>query len=238
MRVIVTGASRGIGNGIARAAAAAGHDVGLVARSADLLEQLQNELTSAGHVAARAVVDLQDASATERAFGELIDSLGGVDALVNNAGLVIRRSIVDLELAEWQAMMRTNVDGVFHATRAVLPTLRAQQSGHIVNISSISGRMPLSGGSGYAASKYAVTGLSESMFHELRDDGIKVSTVFPGSVATETRPTGDDSWKVTPVEVGETVVHLLETAPGNCVHSVEIRPLRKPYDAVLPPQLG
>ncbi|MEM7164362.1 MAG: SDR family NAD(P)-dependent oxidoreductase [Planctomycetota bacterium] len=229
MRIIVTGASRGIGQGIARVLAAAGHRVGLVARSESLLRELQDELRSAGHDhVAYAAVDLCDAKETERECVRLSQELGGIDALVNNAGRVIRRSIVEISLEEWQAVMRTNIDGVFHATRALLPQLRAQRSGHIINVSSISGRVPLPGGSAYAASKYAVTGLSESMFHELRDDGIKVSVVFPGSVATESRPTSDDSWKVTPQQVGETCLHLLQTAPENCVHSVEIRPLKRP----------
>lgn len=228
MRVIVTGASRGIGEGVTRVLAEAGHSVGLAARSTDALERIASELREAGATVTTARVDLTDAEGTASQLAALIADLGGVDALINNAGRVIRRSITDITPAEWQEVMRTNVDGVFHATRAVLPQMQKQQAGHIINVSSISGRVPLPGGSAYAASKYAVTGLSESMFHELRDDGVKVSVVFPGSVATESRPTADDSWKVTPRQVGETCLHLLSTAPGNCIHSVEIRPLQRP----------
>ena len=105
-----------------------------------------------------------------------------------------------------------------------------QKSGHVVNVSSISGYFPLKGGSGYAATKYAVTGFSDSLFQEVREHGVKVTTVFPGSVdSTSHRHEGQDSsWKVRPEEVGDAVLGLLRTRDGNVISRLEIRPLGRP----------
>ncbi len=232
MKAVVTGASRGIGRGIATVLASEGCAVGLLARaaSADRLAAVRGEIESAGGTAFVQTCDLRDASETAAALDALVDSLGGVDVLVNNAGLVIRKDAMSLSLDEWHAMVETNVNGVFHATRAVLPRLVAQRSGHIVNVSSISGYHPLPGGSGYAATKYAVTGFSESLFHEVREHGIKVTTVFPGSVDSDShRHAGQDgTWKVRPDEVGRAVWDVVRTRPENCISRVEIRPLNRP----------
>ena len=231
IRVIVTGASRGIGRGIATVLGREGFAVGLVARSEDLLAEAAREIRAAGGSASTAPCDLRDAESTRTAFASLIADMGGVDALINNAGLVIRKDVFELSFAEWRDMMATNADGVFLATRAVLPHLEAAGRGHIINISSISGRLPLAGGSGYAASKYAVSGFSASLFHELRDRGIKVTTIYPGSVDSASHrhdPGEDASWKVRPEEVGEACRDVLRSASGTCISELEIRPLRRP----------
>ena len=231
MKVVVTGASRGIGRGIARVLGREGFEVGLLARTEDLLLELQSEIRAAGGTCHVAPCDLRDAAATEEAIDGLVKDLGGLYGLINNAGLVIRKDICTISLEEWKLLIDTNVHGLFHATRAALPHLRERGKGHIVNISSISGRLPLAGGSAYAASKYAVTGFSESLFHELRDLGIKVTTIFPGSVDTGSHrhdPRADQGWKVRPEEVGDACRDLLRTRAGNCISQLEIRPLNRP----------
>ena len=128
-------------------------------------------------------------------------------------------------------MIETNVSGLFYATRAVLPHLKSQGRGYIINISSISGRLPLCGGSGYAASKYAVTGFSDSLFLEVRDYGIQVTTIYPGSVDSASHlhdPGEDTGWKVRPEEVGQACRDILRMRPGACISQLEIRPLRRP----------
>jgi NADP-dependent 3-hydroxy acid dehydrogenase YdfG len=126
-------------------------------------------------------------------------------------------------------MVDTNLNGLFYATRAVLPHLVRQKRGHIVNASSISGYVPLAGGSGYAATKQAVTCFSESLFPEVREHGIKVTTVFPGSVDTESQRSSDDTaWKLRPEEVAEAVLAALRTRAEDCWSRVELRPLRRP----------
>jgi NADP-dependent 3-hydroxy acid dehydrogenase YdfG len=231
MKIIVTGASQGIGRGIATRLAAAGHDVGLLARSEARLQDLQQRLTSEGRSAPYVACDLQDSDAVAPAIATLIDRLGGIDALINNAGLVIRRDVFSLTLDEWHAMVNTNINGLFYATRAVLAPMRAQGQGHIINVSSISGKVPLPGGSGYAATKFACTGFSQSLFQELRDYGIKVTTIYPGSVDSASHrhdPDADHGWKVQPEEVGQACLDVLNTRPGNCVSELEIRPLSRP----------
>ncbi len=231
MKVIVTGASQGIGKGIASVLAREGFQVGLTARSLDLLQQLQSQIQADSGQCAIASGNLRDPISTQDAIHRLIDRLEGVDALINNAGLVIRKDIFTLSLDEWHAMIETNVNGLFYATRAVLPHMKKQGHGHIINISSISGRVPLPGGSGYAATKYAVTGFSESLMHEVRDEGIKVTTVFPGSVDSDSHrhnPAEDHSWKVKPEEIGMACCNILRTNPGTVISAIEIRPLKKP----------
>lgn len=231
MKVIVTGASRGIGRGIATELGKHGYTLGLVARSGALLEEIANQINDSGGDAHSEVADLRSWDGTRDAIEALIDRMSGVDALINNAGQVIRKDAMAIGIDEWCRMIETNVNGVFYATRAVLPTLTSQERGHIINVSSISGYFPLPGGSGYAASKYAVTGFSESLFQEVRDYGIKVTTVFPGSVDTQSHrhdPNADHSWKVQPEEVGKACRDALETSSGNCISRIEIRPVSRP----------
>jgi NADP-dependent 3-hydroxy acid dehydrogenase YdfG len=230
MKVIVTGASKGIGRGVATFLAMEGFTIGMLARSSDLLEDLRQSIEEQGGRCFAAACDLRDPDSTALAVVATADALGGVDALVNNAGLVIRKNVFDISIDEWRDMIDTNINGLFYATRAVLPYFKAQQRGHIVNVSSIAGKVPLPGGSGYAATKYAVTGFSQSLFQEVRGHGIKVTTIFPGSVDSESHrhdPAEDTSWKVTPAEVGAAVRDVLNTATGTLISELEIRPLRK-----------
>jgi 3-oxoacyl-[acyl-carrier protein] reductase len=231
MKVIVTGASRGIGRGIATYLAMDGLEVGLLARSKELLEDVRQSIEEQGGTCFAAACDLRDHDQTQLAVAALADGLGGVDALINNAGVVIRKNVLDISVEEWRAMIETNVNGVFYATRAVLPHLVDSRQGHIINISSISGKVPLPGGSGYAASKFAVTGFSQSLFQELREFGIKVTTIYPGSVDSQSHrhdPAHEQTWKVTPEEIGQVCRDVLRTSPGTCVSELEVRPLRKP----------
>ncbi len=230
-RIIVTGASTGIGRGIATCLGGNRMVLGLVARSGDLLEELRGQVRELGSDCFFRTCDLRDYGAVEASLSGLVEDMGGVDALINNAGLVIRKDALTISLEEWHAMVDTNINGLFHATRVILPYMVSQARGHIINISSISGRVPLPGGSGYAATKYAVTGFSESLFHEVREHGIKVSVIFPGSVDSESHrqdADSDTSWKIWPEEVGQVCHDLLQTRDTNCISQVEIRPLRKP----------
>lgn len=231
MKVIVTGASKGIGRGIARVLAREGHQLGLLARSLNLLGELRDEIRSGGGICEIAACDLRNHDETSRSIQALTEALGGLDALINNAGLVIRKDVLSISLDEWHAMIETNVNGVFYATRAALPYLRESQNAHLINISSISGKVPLPGGSGYAASKYAVTGFSDSLFQELRDYGIKVCSVYPGSVDSDSHrhdPSEDHSWKVKPEDVGIACRDLMNASGPACISHLEIRPLRRP----------
>lgn len=230
MRVIITGASRGIGKGIASYLAMDGCSVGLIARHAEMLGDVCASIREQGGTAFGAACDLRDYEVTQAAVHSLAEDLGGVDALINNAGLVIRKSVWDLGIEEWRTLVETNISGMFHTTKAVLPIFREQARGHVINVSSISGKVPLPGGSAYAATKYAVTGFTQSLLGEVRDFGIKVTAIFPGSVDSASHrhdPGADPSWKVTPEEIGQACAQVLRTAPGTLISEVEVRPLRK-----------
>ena len=231
MRIVITGASKGIGRGIAEVLANYGHSLGLLARSGDLLSALKKSIENLETDCYISTCDLRDPVATNDVIADLIERLHGIDALINNAGVIIRKDIFKLSVEEWLAMIETNINGVFFASRTAIPYFVAQKSGHIINISSISGRLPLQGGSGYAATKHAVTGFSESLFQEVRDYGVKVTTIFPGSVDTashSTKKATDDRWKITPNEIGEACQEILNTSTRNCISRLEIRPLNRP----------
>lgn len=229
MKVIITGGGRGIGRGIATFLARNGFEVGILSRSKVQLESVQREIEVAEGHCEIAPCDIRQAAEVTAAVELLTSRLEGVDALINNAGLIVRKDVFDITVEEWLDMVATNLNGLFFTTRAVLPYFVANGGGHILNVSSISGRVPLPGGSGYAATKYAVAGFSESLFHELRDKNIKVTTLFPGSVDSEShRGDRDGAWKVKPEEVGKACRDILRTGPGTVISQVEIRPLRKP----------
>lgn len=232
MKVIVTGASRGIGRGIATyLGRQPGFQLGLMSRSEADLHVVQQEIAAGGTDCFVHAGDLRDERDADFAIGTLIEFLKGVDALVNNAGLVIRKDIFDITPDEFRQLIETNVNGLYYATRAVLPFMRDQGRGHIINVSSISGKVPLPGGSAYAASKFAATGFSQSLLQEVRDYGIKVSTIYPGSVASQSHrhdPGEDDAWKVQPEDVGRACADILLAAPGTLISELEIRPLARP----------
>lgn len=231
MRMIITGASRGIGAGIAEACVAKGHKVGLLARSADRLAKLTHNL---GPLACWRQADVGDLDQVTTAINALVAQLGGLDAMVINAGLSIRQDLLQLQPSDWQRMVDTNVHGSWNSARASVPHLKAseQPKRHLIFISSISGRLPLAPGSGYAATKYAVTGLAESLFLELREHHIATSVVYPGSVATklhQDQPGTDHDLMVQPREVGEAICTIIDQPGNTVIHQMEIRPLQRPH---------
>jgi NADP-dependent 3-hydroxy acid dehydrogenase YdfG len=219
---IVTGASRGIGRAIALRLSDDFDIVG-VARSDYELESLAQEIEARGGSCRPRVVDITNPDAVEAA-------LSGVDAqvLVNNAGVGTLKPFMELTRDDWMRMVNVNFNALFDVTRAVLPSMIARQSGHVVIIGSISGRSAYVGGSCYAATKHAAMAFSESLMLELRDSGVKVSIVNPGSVATHFSERSDKSWMLTPEDVAESVAFIVNTPADVLVHRVEIRTLTVP----------
>jgi 3-hydroxy acid dehydrogenase/malonic semialdehyde reductase len=216
---VVTGASRGIGRAIALRLART-HDILALARNQPALEDLAREIRSVGGACTVAGVDLRDPKA-------IAAELHGVDAqvLVNNAGLGPMKPLMELSSDEWQAMVDVNFSALYHVTRAVLPAMIKRRSGHVVVIGSIAGRSAFVGGTCYAATKHAATAFAESLMLEVRDHGVKVSIVNPGSVATEFSHRNDPSWMLSADEVAESVAHVIDTPPDVLVHRLEIRAL-------------
>ncbi len=220
---LITGASRGIGRAIALRLAPRWTIVAL-ARTAAELESLAEEIRTGGGACEPIVVDVTDGPAVRRA-------LEGrhVDVVVNNAGVGVMKPFVELTPEDWQLMMDVNVNGVYHVTHALLPGMIRRGRGHVVIIGSISGKSGFAGGTGYAATKFAVNGFAESLMLEVRDAGVKVSVVMPGSVATSFSRTGrDQSWKLMADDVAAAVEFLLDAPQRMLVDRIEMRPLNPP----------
>lgn len=220
---LVTGASRGIGRAIALRLAPRWSIVAL-ARSAPELDILAAEIGRKGGTCESLVMDVSDGRAVR-------SGLAGraIDVVVNNAGVGVLKPFVELTSDEWQLMMDVNLNAVYHVTQAVLPGMIERGRGHVVIVGSISGKTGFVGGTAYAATKFAVNGFAESLMLEVRDAGVKVSVVMPGSVATSFSKTGrNQSWKLMAEDVAESVAFLLDTPQRMLVDRVEMRPLNPP----------
>jgi 3-oxoacyl-[acyl-carrier protein] reductase len=220
---VVTGASRGIGRAIALRLAG-DFEIAAVARSQTELSALEREIEAKGGQCRPLVADVTDPRAIDNA-------LAGIDAqvLVNNAGIGAIKPFMELTRDEWRQMVDVNFNALFDVSRAVLPPMIARKSGHIVVIGSISGRSAFVGGTCYAATKAAVNAFTESLMLELRDSGIKVSVINPGSVAT-TFGSGwsAKSWALSADAVADGVAQMLATPPNVLIHRMEIRTLTVP----------
>jgi short-subunit dehydrogenase len=186
-RILVTGASSGIGAALGPMLAERGAIVGLVARRADRLDAVLAECEAAGPGRGhrRWVVDLSDTAAAAQVGRDAWDAFGGLDAIVNNAARPMRRSVTRLDLDTIDAVMRTNFYGPVASTLAVLPRMLERDHGVIVNVSSTGGRMGIPNEAAYAASKFALSGWTESMAMDLWSTGVEVRLITPGAIATE-----------------------------------------------------
>jgi 3-oxoacyl-[acyl-carrier protein] reductase len=230
---LVTGASRGIGRSIALRLAQLGTRLLLVARDQNALARVQQELAQdSTHLATAAQAlpcDLTSASEIE-SLASRIDAAGGCDILINAAGIgSIGAPMHEIPVEDFDAVFATNVRAPFLLMRAVIPHMIARGSGDIVNISSLAGQGPLANGAAYAASKWALNGLSYSAAEELRSDGIRVSVVAPGSVNTDFGRGGKDRTKMLqPEDVAAAVAMLVTQPPHAFISEVRMRPTRKP----------
>ena len=179
---VVTGASRGIGAAVVRAAAKRGAQVGLISRTQDELDALLKEVGGRGAVA---TADVGDRTQAEKAIADIERALGPIDILVNNAGIGWYGAFADTPVEDFERLMRVNYLGTIYATKAVLPGMIARRKGHIVNVSSVAGRIGAPFEAAYSATKFAVTGLSEALAIELSASGVGVSIINPGIVETE-----------------------------------------------------
>jgi NAD(P)-dependent dehydrogenase (short-subunit alcohol dehydrogenase family) len=224
---LVTGGSRGIGLAIARALAGDGVNVSVTG-----LSEARPSIESAGPSSVETLrADVRRYDEIERAINATVGRFGGLDILINNAGVGIFADVADMTPGQWSDVIETNITGVFYACHAAIPHLRRRGGGSIVNISSLAGSNPFVRGAAYCASKAAVNAFSESLMQEVRYDHIRVSCVAPGSVATEFAQ-GDAAkgadWKVAPEEVAEVVINLLRHPARSLPSRVELRPTRPP----------
>ena len=229
---VVTGSTKGIGLATAEALLEAGARVLISARNARELEEVSGRLSIAnpGRVASERC-DVRIESDVVKLFECADQAFGGVDILVNNAGVGLTRNLADTTLAEWNAVIETNVTGVFLCSRAAIPRMKKRGGGYIINISSLAGRNTFPGATAYNASKFALNGMTEALMQEVRHDGIRVTSIMPGSVDTwfgGTPPDPSQGWKLTAGDIARVVVDLLRHDPRSLPSAVEIRPSRPP----------
>lgn len=184
---LVTGASSGIGEATALALAEQGAKVAIAARRKDRLEQLAGKLAELGAEPLLLVADLVREAEAQRIVRETEARYGRLDILVNNAGVMYLEPVAEADLGRWRSMLELNVLSLIAATQAALAGMRARRGGHIVNVSSVAGRVANPGSGAYAATKFGVVGFSESLRREVYKDNIRVSVIEPGMVDTELR---------------------------------------------------
>jgi 3-oxoacyl-[acyl-carrier protein] reductase len=228
---VVTGGSRGIGAAIARRLAAEGIHVLLVGRDQERLHQVQEEIAATAGSAECIPCDLQDADSVATLGDHIRKKYGRCDLLINCAGIGrMGKPLYETTVSDFDAMIATNLRGPFLMIRAIAPLMISQGNGHIVNISSLAGKNPLPNGAAYAASKWGLHGLTYSLAEELRDYGIRVSIVAPGSVATEFSRSGgskNPDKKLRPEDIAHVVAMLANQSAQSFVSEVLVRPLRK-----------
>lgn len=222
---IVTGASKGIGKAVALALLKKGARVSGWSRSDSGIQHL------AFHPV---LVDVCNPDRLEQAFAQAMQALGGhIHILINNAGVGFFSKLEETNVEEWKRMFDVNVHGVFHCTRKVLPLMKQQKQGHIINIASIAGLTGIEGASGYCATKFAVRGISQSLFKEVRKDNIKVTCVCPGSVNTdffnEMENITANNTMLHPDDIASSIIHVLETPDNFLPVELELRPMNVRY---------
>jgi NAD(P)-dependent dehydrogenase (short-subunit alcohol dehydrogenase family) len=228
---VVTGGGRGIGAAIAERLAAMGAIAVITSRDRARLEASAKAMAKSGGRVEPVPCDVTDWKSVEKLAREVEKKYGRVDVLVNNAG--VRGPVGPLhQLApeEWDAILNTNLRGVYYCIRAFAPMMVRAGSGHIVNISSLAGKNPVPNGAAYSASKWGLNGLSYTLAEELRAHNIRVSVVCPGSTETELSPhTGKDPRKMLqPSDVAHVVAMLVTQAPQSFASEVLLRPTLKP----------
>jgi len=229
---IVTGGTKGIGRGIAEALLREGVSVCISARHQDDIVQAVDQLNRIGGGRAIGFVcDVREYDQVKTLIDHTVNELGGLDILINNAGIGIFETVELTSPEDFRAVLETNVCGVFYCCHEAIPRMKKRGGGYIINISSLAGVNAHPRMAAYNASKFGLNGLSEALMQEVRHDNIKVSYIMPGSVNTEfggDSPSDEKSWQLTPDDIARVVVGLLHHDDRSLPSRVEIRPSKPP----------
>jgi 3-oxoacyl-[acyl-carrier protein] reductase len=227
---LVTGGSRGIGWAIAVRLASMGAAVAICGRDSNTLSAASAEVAALGGRVFSHVADVTRPSDVDTLVAKTESALGPVTILVNNAGIGLFGPAHEKSEEDWDRVLNTNLKSVFLVSKAVAPSMISGKSGDIINISSLAGVTAFKGGGLYCASKWGLQGLSACMAEDLRGYGIRVSTICPGSVATEFSGTSpkDPSKVLSPDDVAHAVETIVTQSPKSFISQLEIRPLSKP----------
>lgn len=226
---LVTGGSRGIGRAIAHRLAVLGASVAICGRDRTALENAAADLERLDTRAFFYVTDVTHAKQVSELVAETEAALGSITILVNNAGIGLFGPAHEKTEADWDRVVNTNLKSAFLVSRAVVPSMIRRGSGDIINISSLAGRNTFAGGGIYCASKWGLMGLSGCMMEDLREHGIRVSVVCPGSVATEfssSRPKNPGK-ALSPDDVAHAVEAIVTQSPGSVLSEIQLRTLHK-----------
>jgi 3-oxoacyl-[acyl-carrier protein] reductase len=230
---VVTGGSRGIGYAIADALAGAGASVVIGARTAGDVEQAARELEKK-HSTARCIgvrCDVRSRQDCESLIERAAAELGGIDILINNAGIGRFATVEEMSAEDWDAVIGTNLNSAFYCTHAALPHLKKNAAGWVINMGSLAGKNPFARGAAYNASKFGLLGFSEALMLEVRHDGVRVSCIMPGSVATafshpDNSSKKGEEWKIGAEDVAQIVLDLLAMPERTLPSRIEVRPSR------------
>ncbi len=224
---IITGGSKGIGLGVAEAMLKEGINVVITGRDIEALGRAEIQLNALSPGKTLVLeADVRNMADMKNVVASTLEKFGGVDYLIANAGVGHFANIIDLSEEQWIDTIDINLTGVFNSVKASLEALIKSQ-GYVITIASLAGTNFFANGSAYNASKFGLVGFSQAIMLDLRDKGIKVSTIMPGSVATffnGHEPTGKDAWKIQPEDIGQIVVDLIKMPARTLPSKVEVRP--------------
>lgn len=235
--VAITGGGTGIGAGIARVLAEAGAKVTVGGRRLEPLQELAGSVDSP-HPIRTHTIDVSDRQSIEAFFKDIRDQVGEVDILVNSAGINIqKRTMAEMVPEDWDRVMAINATGAYHCMHQVLPAMRARKDGLVVNISSVAGKRAITlGGIIYCASKFAMTALGTAVSNEVRDEGVRITNVYPGEVNTpilENRPTPVSQEHkesiLQPEDIAAVVKTICELPPRANVPEVVVKPTKQEW---------
>jgi hypothetical protein len=228
---LITGGSKGIGYGVAEILMAEGMKVAITSRSQKSADEAAAKLNESGKGEAFGIeCDVRDYESQKESVTKTVEKFGQIDLLFANAGLGHFASIEDMTPEQWNEVIDTNLTGVFYSIKASLEELK-KSKGFIITLSSLAGTNFFPKGSAYNASKFGLTGFTQSVMLDLRQHGIRVSTIMPGSVATHFNgndPDESDAWKIQPEDIGEMVAHLMKLDSRTLPSKIEVRPSMPP----------
>lgn len=228
---IITGGSKGIGLGIAQAMLDQGMQVVITGRNRQSIDEAVELLSKSGGKRVSGVVsDVRHLASEENVVIETIQKYGQVDVLIANAGVGHFAPIEEMTTEQWNDVIDINLTGVFHSVKACVPALKKTR-GYIITIASLAGTNFFAGGAAYNASKFGLVGFTQAVMLDLRNSGIKTTTIMPGSVATYFNnriPSEKDAWKIQPEDIGQMVIDLLKLPARTMPSKVEVRPSMPP----------
>ena len=233
-KAIVTGGTRGIGHAVVQALAAAGASVVLTGTTASNANAAAEEFVQQGMKVFGFPADVSREDDVQKLFDFADKTLGGLDILINNAGLGIFKPAGELSLADWKKVIDVNLTGAFHCSRLAIPRMKESGGGYIVHLSSLAAKNPFASGAAYNASKFGMNGMAEAMMLDHRYDNIRVTSIMPGSVDTDfggmakEKNAAASNWKISPADVADMVITVLKMPERTTVSRVEIRPSRPP----------